>query len=404
MITPMPQARALSAPLRWLPGWWDAAGADERLLLLLCVCLAALVLVTLALATAVLLLRLRLVRRRRLQARRQELWTPTLLDVLSRAAPASEMDELVGRKESLWFVGFLAEYARRVRGEERGLLRALARPHLTAVFPRLRHRSAEVRARAVQTVALLGAPEHERWIVAALDDADEIVAATAALGLARAEHGAHAAALLRRIELFQAWDRGFVPGILAGVGPALAMPLRKLLAERGRAPRLRAMAADALSLLNDLPTADLAAATLEQSPDRELAAACLRVLAQVGVARHAGAARAHLDDGDALLRAHAAAALGRLGEPADAEALLALLQDPDAWVALRAALALRQVGAGDVLAPLAGGTSSPPDGALALPGALERPESGGVAVVTAPSQAGRDLAVLAREVLALEVA
>ncbi len=374
------------------PAWWHALDAPDRLLVGLLALVVALFLLTVALTLRVLGTRMRRGRRRRRRRVQAARWMPVLLDVLAGEASPEALHALVHRGERLRFVGFLAAFARRVRGSERARVCALARPYLPALVARTRHRDGAVRARAIDTLALLG-PEYEGVAVAALDDPDPEVGAIAARALARREHAAAAPRVLDRLELFQGWDRTFVAGMLAAIGPSTVEPLRALLQDRARAPRLRAAAADALAELSDLNAADLAGQVLAETADRDLAAGCLRLLARVGVARHAVAARARLGDPDALLRAQAAVALGYLGEPTDADALEARLADSDPWVALRAGEALRRLHAENVLAAIARAQPAPAAvRTLGLPA-----EAAGPAATASPGDAR---AVLAREVLA----
>ena len=113
------------------------------------------------------------------------------------------------------------------------------------------------------------------------------------------------------------------------------------------------VAADALRALNDLQAGDLAAQVLETHLDRDLAAACLRLLAEVGRPEHLEPVRRLCLSPDFVIRAQALRALGTLGSPEDLPLFGAGMEDETTWVALQAARGLLAVGGEHVLLGLA---------------------------------------------------
>jgi HEAT repeat protein len=138
--------------------------------------------------------------------------------------------------------------------------------------------------------------------------------------------------------------------MLSEGGASMVDHLRKALGSSDAPARTRGVAADALRLLRDPASADEAAAVLERGTDREVAAACLRLLEVLGTANHAPTVRRFVHDDDFVLRALAVTALGALGTGDDDARLLdEALDDPSPWVALHAARALHNADRLDIL-------------------------------------------------------
>lgn len=122
----------------------------ERGYAVLAVAIAILTLVSLGFAMTALLLRLLNDRATLRQARLTEAWEPAMLEVLARTVPTAAVMERVDERDIDDFLTFLLGYARRLRGEERDTVRALAAPHLPQVAGRVTRGSAERRGVAVQ--------------------------------------------------------------------------------------------------------------------------------------------------------------------------------------------------------------------------------------------------------------
>ena len=306
------------------------------------------------LAVAALLLRLANERKARRWHRLEQTWQTATVAVVSGDAGPETVWSLVRQRDQLFFVSFLLRFARLLAGTERRVVDELAAPYLDRVEAQLASRSPERRARAVQTLSLLGGPKYIARQIVALDDHSPLVAMVAARALARKESPEFAVAILERLDRFGHWRPSFLASMLASVGPALAPALREALVDRRRDPRSRCVAADALRELHDFEAADAAAAVLAETRHRDLLAAALGLLAEIGRPEHLPAIRAHLESGEAIVRARAAAALGHVGAPEDIDRLIAALEDPSAWVALRAAEALKKAGSTHALEAMAG--------------------------------------------------
>ena len=82
-----------------------------------------------------------------------------------------------------------------------------------------------------------------------------------------------------------------------------------------------------------------------EDTDREVVAASLRLLAQVGRPEDLALVRSRLGAKDAVVRGAAAVALGHLGSSIDAVKLHDIAMDDDSrWVAISAARSLRDLG------------------------------------------------------------
>jgi HEAT repeat protein len=288
--------------------------------------------------------------------RRKELerrWEEPVLAAMSDPEALPALWDRVERRDRLVFVDYVLRFARRVRGDERALLEKAAAPYLDLLTPRLSHRQTAIRVRAVQTLGHLGLPRFTDAVLRALDDPTTLVAMVAARALARPAYDRHAHELVRRLERFHRWSRGYLASLLAGIGPTVAEELRSTLADTSRPPWVRAVAAEALRHLADPAAAAAAVAVVEGEDDRELVAAALRLLTRVGGPDQAAAVRGLTGSGDFVIRCLALTTLGELGGEEDVPLLLEAVGDPSPWVAIHAARALRAGGRTDALAALA---------------------------------------------------
>lgn len=330
--------------------------ADATITLRVLVIVTAVLLATsLAFVGATLVLRLGNVRRARRWAALEQRWERDLLDTLSGEVAEDPARFHVAPAEALFFVGVVARYARRVSGGERAMLARLAEPNLPLVEAQLRNPLEERRARAVQALALFGGARYEPSIVAMLDDPSSLVAMAAASSLSRRESASRADSVIARLPRFTRWRPRVLAAMLARFGPSAAPRLRAVLADREAVPETRAVAADALRLLNDIEAADAASAQLADrhaSAQRDVTVACLRLVAKVGGAPHLPAVRAHAASDDPAVRGAVVEALATIGDAADAPMLLAAVDDRSPLVAAEAAHALARIGRGDLLAAI----------------------------------------------------
>jgi HEAT repeat protein len=310
---------------------------------------AALFATALLFAATTVLLRWRNARVAARWSRLEAAWTPLLVEALAGDRSREEVAAAVAPADALRFADFLVRFARRLRGAELEVVRQLAEPLLPLVARRLSAGSAERRARAVQTLSLLGPGPFGPSLIRALEDPSPLVALVAARALASRRQPAHTAAILAHLHRFERWSPHYLASMLAGMGPHAAPPLRIMLADAAQPALTRAVAAEALRMLKDLAAADVAAAVLPATADREVLAACLRLVAALGRAEHLDRIRPLLASGDDVVRAAATAVLAQLGGAGDTSALRHGVGDPSPWVAMEAARGLRRIGALAVL-------------------------------------------------------
>jgi HEAT repeat protein len=141
--------------------------------------------------------------------------------------------------------------------------------------------------------------------------------------------------------------------MLAGGGSAAGAPLQTILADHSRPPLVRAIAADALRVLNDLTAVDIAHDLLQFESDAELVIACLRLIRQLGHRDHADVVRPFTASPNPVVRAAAVGALGAIGQRGEAALLQGMLDDDAYWVTLEAARGLKALGAAETLRQLA---------------------------------------------------
>jgi HEAT repeat protein len=330
-----------------------AAGVRERALVLLALTILALFILALAFGSYAVYLRARNDARERSWRALVARWEGALLEALVDPSRAPAVHAAVGPGNRLRFVRFVLEYSRRLKGEERGVLRDMALPYLDPIAERAWSPRVEVRTRAIQTLGTLGLPRYSAEVLAALDDPSPLVAMVAARCLCRAEHPEYAASVLRRLGRFEGWSRGFMASMLAAVGPEAAPALRDTLGDADLASLARAVAADALGMLKDFASGDVAAFVVETENDPELVAAALRLLTTVGRPEHALLIRARCASPDVAVRASALSALGTLGLAEDHYRLLGAMSDTSPWVAIQGARGLVSSGGRELLRDLA---------------------------------------------------
>ena len=330
-----------------------ALTARDQGFLLLSVSAALLLLLSFSFALVAVVLRIGNQRRANRRARHARRWEPAMLEILGGTAPPEAIHERVDEKDGLLFLRFLLGYARRLRGEERRLVREMARPYLHLVVPRLGKGLAESRGDAVLMLARMGMPQYATEVAGALSDPSPTVAMIAARSLFRPGHEDFFPAVLEHLPRFTGWSRSFLASMLAGGGPNAAPLLRAILADPARPALARAVSSDALRELNDLPSVEIAVELLANETDREIVAGCLRILRHLGHAEHVPAIRLMASSRDPVIRATAVAALGAIGGPAEVPLLQEKLDDPSFWVSLEAARGLLALGASRTLQRLA---------------------------------------------------
>lgn len=329
-----------------------AIALQDQILVWLIVSIGVLFAFTLFFAAMVVLLRLGNIRTAAKWKQLEAVWEPRVLDYLAEANDPHELWARVHKNNRLYFIHYLYRVAMRLSGEERRHLQRLAEPYIELVETAARRGDAEQRARAVQTLSVLGRPQSLSVLIDALDDASPLVGMLAARSLLKNYSAEHLPAVLKRLHRFEYWGTSFIASMLAGIGPEAIPTLRSCYSDVSMTPRSRAVAADALSLLNDFASADETPGVLENEHDRDLLSSTLRLVGRVGRPQHLGAIRRMCDVSDQVIRANAIRALGFLGDEADIQRLTSAFFDPSPWVSIHAAWGLKHLGASSVLEDL----------------------------------------------------
>ncbi len=327
--------------------------------------IVALAVVNLGFAGGVLALRLRNNIRARRWHRLEARWYPAMLDLFAGDTTVAALLPHVEPREVVPVLEICGRLVRRVSGADRKLIQEFVRPLLPGLRPILRSRQPEKRANAVDLLSTLGTDDDFRIeVTTALADPSLLVSMVAARAVATQRRAGIAIEVLEQLDRFEMWSQTFLASMLASMGTEIAPDLRNFLTSRDHSSRARAVTAQALAQLRDLPAADVAAGLIAASQDRELTAASLRVIQAVGRTQHLGIVRPLLGHEDFVIRAHAATAIGRIGTAADAAALATAVSDDSPWVAIHAAVGLRHLGRLDILRELSSATGARAEAAL----------------------------------------
>lgn len=245
-------------------------------------------------------------------------------------------------------------YLAQLRGEAAGLLADVLRQRGAEdrILRKTHSPAGHRRARAAERLGLIASEPAERRLVELVtgDHSIEVrIVATRALG--KTGSALAAQTLLRSLSRADPVPEGIVSAALLELGPEAVPALREALAgQRAGGRRQRAMAANVLGLLDEMPAWQGMVSNIT-SRDLEVRLSAVRALGRIGLPQAAQAIAACLrPEEDPALRAIAAGALGRIGAPQTAPALATCLGDPDYWVAHSAARALAELGSAGVAA------------------------------------------------------
>ena len=159
----------------YLRDWIVYAELWNATLDLLAITILIFFLLSLLLAGYTILLRFIHIKQKRRWEALESRWEQSLLEILSGGAPVDNLHHLVHKNEQLYFVDFLQRFVRLLKGKDIDTLKSLARPYLEGIQRRLKSKDAERRARAVQTLGILGLEIYANDIIKALDDPSPLV-------------------------------------------------------------------------------------------------------------------------------------------------------------------------------------------------------------------------------------
>jgi hypothetical protein len=334
--------------------WIYELGLDDKIFLLLIGSIALVFILAVVFSVTAVLFRMKNNALTTRWKRLEEKWEADTIALLAGDRDYDSLWQLVDKKEEINFVDFLMRFARRLHGTERHILSNLAHPYLPLVAVNTKNGNTERRAAAVQALSVLGLPAYADHVVAALNDPSPLVAMIAARAFAREKYAGHAQTIIDNIDRFGNWTIGFLSSMLSSLSSDAAPTLRRSFADPKMSRRVRTVLAESLRELHDPQAADLAVQWVATEDDREVLAACLRLLSEVGRPQHIEAIRPLVSSPDFVVRAHTMSALAALGSEDEVPILREAFMDPSPWVALRAAKGLLKLGRAAVLIELAG--------------------------------------------------
>ncbi len=294
-------------------------------------------------------LRIRNSNRRKRRSRLEKEWENKILDFSLGDLEAEDIWKMVDKKDRLFFIDYILRFSNRIAVEEKNRILTLATPYLDLLKDQLQNHKPELRAYALQSLAVLEFKENATHVIDGLDDPSPIVRLVAIHALVDKEHPEYIEPVLKRLDKFSSWRPNYLASLIASVGLDIAPPLRQAFADEQRPSQVRVIAGEALIKLNDLQSAFYADEVLKKSKDRDLIATSLRIIRQIGSDKQIETVRQFCDSEDDMIRGQAIGALGQLGGKEDLEIFSENLAHESSWVSFHAAKALSSSGGLDIL-------------------------------------------------------
>jgi len=277
----------------------------------------------------------------------ESLWQPAL-DQYMQHHDAAMVWKTVTSQQTLYFIDYLMRYALK-NNLPQGALAELAAPYLPRLATRIYDQSldAEQRARAVQTVSLLGQPQDIQSLSRCLEDPSPIVVFLAARALSESPDATNVSVILTHLPRLLDWHLGFVVKLLVRMGAGIAPELRTYLANNQQ-PETQRVCLQVLAQLGDHQALPLAVRLVSSSEDINVLVAALSLLGKLGKAEHLPLIRSCYDSPYFAVRLAVIRALHEL-RAADEQIFQQAFEDKSHWVALQAARALKATGSEHIL-------------------------------------------------------
>lgn len=276
-------------------------------------------------------------------------WEPLIESYLLGKLNKELVLQAVPSGRELYFVDFLMRRALRP-GENREALQQLAEPYLPTLVSRLANGQgdAEQRARAVQTVALLGQGTSQRLLVRSLDDPSPLVSLVAAMALSQLGESSQAVHILEQLPRLGDWHQGLLTALLVRMGTEVQPAVRSCL-EDSNDPETQTVCLHVLTRLNDVQALPLAVRLLSHTLDVNVQVAALGLLGHLGTPEHLPLIRSRFDSTQFAVRLAVIRALHQQQSVTDQQIFTKGFDDSSRWVALQSALALKGTGHQHVL-------------------------------------------------------
>lgn len=321
---------------------------DEWVLWAVIAAIGVILFVALVFATLAIALRVLKGRRDARERYLRKLWIGPVLDCISNPRK-HPFRHGIRRQDQLLFLEFLGRLSLSVSASEQDAVRLMARPYLNVIYDLLTDREAEFRALGIQLLGLLDPDRNRRHLLRGLRDKSPIVSLTAVRALARTGTETDVRDIIGELPRFVGWGTSMLTSLLVSCGQRAASPIRELLADPEANIKIRVAACDALRWMVDLPSVAIARELLLHQPNREITAACLRLIARLGLAEDAQLMSAFTTHDDWIIRLYAVSGMAALADPVHGEQVAMSLGDPSHWVAIRAAQGLHELRRDDLL-------------------------------------------------------
>ncbi len=278
----------------------------------------------------------------------ENLWTPAIEDYLKHPEDPGPVWQTVQEHQGLYFIDFLLRMSRK-HPTKTGSLEELARPYL----PRLAHRlntnegDSEQRARAVQTLDILGSSADIQQLAECLEDPSPQVVLLAAHALSRHGQSHYISEILAQLTRLARWNLPFLIRLLVKMGPDILEAVRLHL-QSTTTPEDQVVCLQVAARLRDELTAPLAVRLLSESQDINVQVAALAVLGNTGLTEHTPLIRSFYSSPHFAVRLAVMRALHDLSAQ-DEQLYQQGIEDRSHWVALEAAQALKASGQQHVL-------------------------------------------------------
>lgn len=278
----------------------------------------------------------------------ERIWKPQVEHYFVSGQDPARVWQQVGPEQGLYFVDFLLKMATR-HPEYANALQELAAPYLPPLTARLGdpHVDTEQRARAVQTIDLLGSEGDIQELVQCLKDPAPQVVLLAAHALSRHDQSAYIDAILLKLTVLARWNMPFLVRLLVHMGPDILDAVHKHL-QGTSIPEDQVVCLQVAARLQDAMSAPLAVRLLSESQDVNVQVAALALLGNSSLKEHLPLVRSFYSSPHFAVRLAVMRALHAL-QATDEQIFQQGLEDRSHWVALQAAQTLKASGQQHVL-------------------------------------------------------